>query len=97
MNRKLISYGTKLPVAFSGKELDDIRSCIMIGEEFGRHAVVDGKRFRLNLSLDDIEDLQGHVAAEANHTRDAKLRNRLDKIFLKLQGFLDGYDDQHDL
>ena len=94
MNRKLIPYGTKLPVAFSSKELDE---CIMIGEEFGRHAVVDGKRFRLNLSLDDIEDLQGHVAAEANHTRDAKLRNRLDKIFLKLQGFLDRYDDQSEI
>jgi hypothetical protein len=97
MNRKLIPYRTKLPVAFTNKELEDIRSCIMIGEEFGRHAVVDGKRFRLNLSLDDIEDLQGHVAAEANHARDAKLRNRLDKVFLKLQGFLDRYDDQHDL
>lgn len=97
MNRKLIPYGTKLPVAFTNKELEDIRNCIMIGEEFGRHAVVDGKRFRLNLSLDDIEDLQGHVAAEANHTRNAKIRNRLDKIFLKLQGFLDRYDDQHDL
>jgi hypothetical protein len=42
MNRKLIPYGTKLPVAFTNKELEDIRSCIMIGEEFGRHAVVDG-------------------------------------------------------
>jgi hypothetical protein len=69
MNRKLIPYGTKLPVAFTNKELEDIRSCIMIGEDFGRHAVVDGKRLRLDLSLDDIEDLQGHVAAEANHTR----------------------------
>ena len=101
MNRKLIPYGTKLPVAFSSKELDDIRSCIMIGEEFGRHAGVDGKGLRLNISLDDIEELQGDVAAEANHTRDAKLRNRLrnrlDKIFLKLQGLLDGYDDQHEL
>jgi len=69
----------------------------MIGEEFGRHAVVDGKRSVLNLSLDDIEELQGHVAAEANHPRDAKLHKRLDKIFLKLQGFLDRYDDQSDL
>jgi hypothetical protein len=69
----------------------------MIGEEFGRHAVVDGKRFSLNLSLDDVEELQGHVAAEANHTRNAKLRNRLDKIFLKLQGFLDRYDDQSEI
>jgi hypothetical protein len=64
----------------------------MIGEELGRHAVVDGKRFRLNLSLDDIEDLQGHVAAEANHTLDGKFRKRLDEIFVKLQGFLDRYE-----
>jgi DDE domain len=84
MNRKLIPYGTKLPVAFSNKELEDIRSCIMIGEDFGRHAVVEGKRLVLNLSLDDIEELQGHVAAEANHTRDAKLRKRLDEVFLKI-------------
>ena len=97
MNRKIIPYGTKLPVAFTNEELEDIRTCIMIGEEFGLHAVVDGKRLRLNLSLDDIEDLQGHVAAEANHTLNAKLRKRLDKIFVKLQGFLDRYDDQHDL
>jgi hypothetical protein len=95
MNRKLIPYGTKLPVTFTNKELEDIRSCIMIGEDFGRHAVVHGKRLRLNLSLDDIEDLQGNIAAEANHTRDAKLRNRLDKIFAKLQGFLDKYDDDY--
>ena len=67
----------------------------MIGEDFGRHAVVHGKRLRLNLSLDDIEDLQGNIAAEANQTRDAKLRNRLDKIFAKLQGFLDKYDDDY--
>ncbi len=76
MNRKLIPYGTKLPVAFTNKELEDNRSCIMIGEDFGRHAIVAGKGMRLNLSLDDIEDLQGDVAAEANHTHDAKLRNR---------------------
>jgi len=69
----------------------------MIGEDFGRHAVVAGKGLRLNLSLGDIEDLQGDIAAEANHTHDAKLRNRLDKIFVKLQGFLDRYDDQSDL
>jgi hypothetical protein len=96
MNRKLIPCGTKLPVSFTNKELEDIRSCLTIDEDFGRHAVVDGKRLRLDLSLDDIEDLQGHVAAEANHKRDAKLRNRLDKIFVKLQGFLDRYDDQSD-
>jgi len=94
MNRKSIPYGTKLPVSFSGQELGDIRACVMVGEEFGRHAVVEGKRFRLDLSLDNIEEIQGHVAAEANHTRDAKQRQRMDKIFEKFQKLLDTYDDQ---
>jgi len=94
MNRKRIPCGTKLPVSFSRKELEDIRELTMIGEEFGQHAVVEGKRLRLDLSLDDIEDVQGHVAAEANHTRDAKRRQRLDKLFDKFQKFLDRYDDQ---
>ena len=41
-----------------------------------------------------VEELHGHVAAEANHTRDAKLcSKRLDKIFLKLQGFLDRFQN----
>jgi len=87
-------YGTKLPISFSGQELDDLRGCSMIGEEFGRDAVVDGKKLRLDLSLDDIEEIQGHVAAEANHTRNAKRRQRLDKLFDKFQKFLDRYDDQ---
>jgi len=94
MNRKSISHGTKLPISFSGQELEDIRACSMVGDEFGQYAVVEGKRLRLDLSLDDIEEIQGYVAAEANHTRDAKQRQRLDKLFDKFQNFLDRYDDQ---
>ena len=32
------------------------------------------------LTLDDLDALEGHVAAEANHTKDQKLRQRLDAI-----------------
>lgn len=94
MKRKTIPYGTKLPVSFSGQELEDIRACTIVGEEFGRHAVVEGKRLRLELSLNEIEEIQGHVAAEANHTPEAKQRKRLDKLFEKFQKFLDRHDDQ---
>jgi hypothetical protein len=52
----------------------------MVGEEFGRHAVVEGKRLRLDLSLNEIEEIQGHVAAEANHTPDAKQRQTAGQI-----------------
>src|SRR5947199_120909 len=60
------------------------------------HALVEGKKLRVDLSLDDIEEIQGYVAAEANHTKNAKLRNRLDKLFDKFQKLLDEYDDQHE-
>ena len=92
MNRKRIPYGTKSPVLLSSKELEDIRECFHDG--FGRHALVEGKRLRVDLSLDDIEEAQGYVAAEANHTRDKKLQQRLDRIFDRFQKFLDRYDDQ---
>lgn len=48
----------------------------------------------MDLSLDDIEEIQGYVAAEANHTNNAKVRHRLDKLFDKFQKLLDQYDDQ---
>jgi len=47
------SLRTKLPVVFTNKELEDIRCCIMIGEDFGRHAVMAGKGLLQNLSPDD--------------------------------------------
>jgi hypothetical protein len=94
MNRKQIPYGTKLPVYFSQAELDDIREHTFADSDLISHAVVDGKKLRVDLSLDDIEELQGYVAPEANHTRDAKVRKRLDKLFDRFQNFLDAYDDQ---
>jgi hypothetical protein len=96
MTRKRIAYGTKLPLHFSQAELDDIRERTL-APDFAKHAVVEGKRLRVDLSLDDIEEIQGYVAAEANHTRDARLQKRLDKLFLRFQKFLDTYDDQSEL
>jgi hypothetical protein len=51
-------------------------------------------RVILNLSLDDIEEIQGYIAAEANHTKNKKLQKELGRIFDKLQVYLDIYDDQ---
>jgi hypothetical protein len=96
MSRKRIPYGKKLPVHFSQAELKDIREHTF-APDFAQHAIVEGKKLQVNLSLDDIEEIQGWVAAEANHTRNAKLRKRLDKLFLRFQKFLDTYDDQSDL
>ena len=46
------------------------------------------------LMLDDLDDLEGHVTAEANQTKDKKLRQRLDAISEKIQMHLDRHDDE---
>jgi len=94
MDRKKIPYGTKLPVKFTLRERDLIRDKTFCDPDFARFAVVEGKGITVEMSLDDIEEIQGYVAAEANHTKNSKLQKELESLFAKLQVFLDTYDDQ---
>ena len=94
MKRKKIPYGTKLPVKLTLRERDLIRDETFCDPDFARLAVVEGKGIRVDLSLDDIEEIQGYVAAEANHTKNKKLQKELDLLLDKLQVYLDTYDDQ---
>jgi hypothetical protein len=96
MKRKKIPEGTKLPVILTLKERDLIRDQTLGNPNFGNIGLVEGKSIKLMMSLDDIEEVQGYVAAEANHTDNKKLQKDLDKVFDKLQVFLDTYDDQND-
>jgi uncharacterized Zn finger protein len=92
--RTRIPSGTKLPVTLTLRERDLIRDETFCDHDFAKCAVVDGTGISVDLSLDEIEEIQGYVAATANHTRHAKLRKELDRLFDKLQAFLDTYDDQ---
>jgi hypothetical protein len=97
MKRKNIPYGTKLPVTLTRRERDIIHDQTSCDPNYTRLAVVDGKGIKVDLSLDEIEDIQGYVAAEANHTKNKKLEKELDRLFDKLQVYLDTYDDQDKL
>ena len=91
---KTIPYGTKLPVTLTMRERDLIRNETLCDPEFAKCAVAEGEGIRVDLSLDDIEEIQGCVAAEANHTPNPKRCKELEQLFGKLQVFLDTYDDQ---
>ena len=73
--RKKIPYGSKLPVKFTPQERDLIREHTFYDPNFGKLCVLEGKAIRVDLSLDDIEDMQGFVAAEANHCDNRKLES----------------------
>lgn len=92
--RTAIPYGGKLPMALTLRERDLIRDETFCDPGFTKCAVVDGTGIRVELSLDEIEEIQGYVAAAANHTNNAKLRKELDRLFAKFQEYLDTYDDQ---
>jgi len=95
--KKRIPYGTKLPVKLTLQERDLIRNETLCNPDFARFAVIEGKGVKLNLSLDDIEEIQGYIAAEANHTKSRKVQKNLDRLFSKFQVYLDTYDDQSEL
>lgn len=48
----------------------------------------------LLLTLDDLEDFSGYVAAEANHTKNMKLGAVLDSAYEKMAVLLDTFTDQ---
>ena len=97
MKRKKIPYGTKLPVRLTLLERDIIRDETFGDPDFARLAIVDGKRIKVEMSLDDIEEIQGYIAAEANHTKNKKRQKELDRLFDKFQVLLGTYDDQNEL
>ena len=92
--KKKIPEGTPLPVCLSSAERRLIREHTFYDPQFCNDVGDDAGSITLKMDLDTIEDLQGYVAAEANHTEDPKIEQRLDRLFEKLQGFFDKYDDQ---
>ena len=47
----------------------------------------------VQLNLEDLEDLAGCVAAEANHTKDKRLEKQLDRIWERVEGLLELFED----
>jgi hypothetical protein len=94
MEQKKIPKGTKLPVRLTIRERDLIRDETFYNPDFAQLAIAVGKGIRVDLTLNEIEEIQGFVAAEANHTKNLKLQKELDRLYDKLQVYLDTYDDQ---
>jgi hypothetical protein len=60
-------------------------------------AILEGSGVRVDLTLDDIEEIQGYIASAANHNEDRKLQKRLDTLFEIFGTLLDSYDDQDEI
>jgi len=52
-------------------------------------AEIKGKHLIAKYSIQDLDDLLGFIAAEANHTDDKKIGKKLDRIFERLTRILE--------
>ena len=92
--KKQIQPGEKVPLKLTAAErklvLEDV-SCLDTGYERIIHDTPSGKP--VMMTLDDLDDIGGFIAAEANHCDDSKKQKKLDTVFEKVQRLLDTYTD----
>ena len=93
--KKQIQPGEKVPLKLTVTEwkliLEDLMCLDQEHEQIVRETPT-GKP--VMMTLDDLDDFGGHIAAEANHCDDKKKEKKLDTVFEKVQRLLATYTDE---
>ena len=58
-----------------------------------RRAQLGSGQYVVRYTLDDLDELLGFVAAEANHSTDKKVRKELDALYARVRREMESYDD----
>jgi repressor LexA len=97
--RKRIRRGQRVAFKLTRQERDLIVERTLVDAELeGRlcNARASGSDLIVDLTLDDVDDLAGHVAAEANHCSEAGARRVLDAVYDRLANLEDTFTDEED-
>ena len=98
-HRKQIAVGEKVPLELTERERD-----LIINHTFADHSLTDrlrivpgpGRRPFYRFTLDDLDELAGYVAAEANHAKVKKLEKELRRLYGRIADVLESYTDGPD-
>ncbi|MBL7198267.1 MAG: hypothetical protein ISS47_09235 [Candidatus Omnitrophica bacterium] len=72
------------------QELELLKEIIIINEEIEEsieRARLEGDKYRLKFSYDDLDELLGFLAAAANHEKSEKKQKKIDSLYDRLNGF----------
>lgn len=97
--RKRIAVGEKIPLELTEPERDLIRKHTFAGNNLtDRLRVVPspGQRPFYRFTLDDLDELAGYVAAEANHAKVKKLEKELRQLYSRIADALESHTDEPD-
>jgi hypothetical protein len=98
-NRKQIAADEKVALELGDRERDLIMKHTFAGDELtDRLRIVPrpGEPPVYRFTLDDLDELAGYVAAEANHAKDKQLQKQLRRLYDQIAEVLDYYPDQED-
>jgi len=97
--RQPIRPDEKVPLELNDRERELILEHTFADEELTNHLRVvpkPGERPVFRFTLEDLDELAGFVAAEANHAKDKKLRKELDHLCGRITDVLESFTDQDD-
>ena len=93
--KKQIQPGEKVPLKLTAAErmlvLEDV-TCLGSGYDQIIRDTPSGKA--VMMTLDDLDDFGGYIAAEANHCDENKKQKKLDAVFEKVKRLLGTYTDE---
>lgn len=93
--KKQIQPGEKVPFKLTATERKLVLEDLLCLDQESEQIIRDTPAGKpVMLTLDDLEDFSGYIAAEANHCDDSKKQQKLDTVFEKLQSVMDRYTDQ---
>ena len=94
--RKRIKPGEKIVLPLTAHQCDLIIDKTFTPSELtGRLRLrIVGKKPVYRFTLDELDELMGYVAAEANHTPDRKLEKKLLEIFGRIEELLATHTDE---
>jgi len=95
MKRRKIQAGEKIAVRMTARDRTLLLDHAFSDPEYAERLrpAPSGRGLVGDYSLDDLEDILGYIAAEANHTKDKKLRRELDALYDRLSQIQQDYDD----
>lgn len=95
MPKKFIQLGEAVPLKMTVTERKLVLEELMCLDEEHEQIIQSTPNGKpVMMSLDDLDDFAGYLAAEANHCDDKKKEQKLDAVFEKAQRVLDKYTDE---
>ncbi len=93
--KKQIQPGETVPLKLTATERKLVLEDLMCLDEDYEQIIRETPTGKpVMMTLDELDDFGGYIAAEANHCDDKKKEKKLDTVFEKIQSVMDRYTDE---